>query len=149
MLPAGALKRLETGYRKGRVKLVSARYGNPSKHLRVIAVTGTNGKTTTACYINEILKEAKFKTAMFTTALIEVAGEAQINDLNATVATTARMQQFFRDAKKAGVDYVVLEVRDTGEGSCTGGNARKPAESATSNGAEGEPKFSYADDEDL
>lgn len=79
MLPAGALKRLETGYRKGRVKLVSARYGNPSKHLRVIAVTGTNGKTTTACYINEILKEAKFKTAMFTTALIEVAGEAQID----------------------------------------------------------------------
>ena len=110
MLPAWALERLETGYRKGRVKLVSARYGNPSKHLRVIAVTGTNGKTTTACYINEILKEAKFKTAMFTTALIEVAGEAQINDLNATVATTARMQQFFRDARRAHVDYVVLEI---------------------------------------
>jgi UDP-N-acetylmuramyl-tripeptide synthetase len=78
--------------------------------LRVIAVTGTNGKTTTACYINEILKEAKFTTAMFTTAVIEVAGESQLNDLNATVATTARMQQFFRDAKKASVDYVVLEV---------------------------------------
>ena len=73
-------------------------------------MTGTNGKTTTACYINEILKEAKFTTAMFTTAVIEVAGESQLNDLNATVATTARMQQFFRDAKKAGVDYVVLEV---------------------------------------
>ena len=110
MLPEGALKRLESGYRKGRVKLVSARYGNPSKHLRVIAVTGTNGKTTTACYINEILKEAKFTTAMFTTAVIEVAGEAQINDLNATVATTARMQQFFRDARRAHVDYVVLEI---------------------------------------
>ena len=73
-------------------------------------MTGTNGKTTTACYINEILKEAGFKTAMFTTALIEVDGKAQINDLNATVATTARMQRFFRDAKRAGVDYVVLEV---------------------------------------
>ena len=85
MLPAGALERLETGYRKGRVKLVSARYGNPSKHLRVIAVTGTNGKTTTACYINEILKEAKFKTAMFTTALIEVAGTLQAAE-NAVIA---------------------------------------------------------------
>ena len=110
LLPAGALKHVETVYRRSRAKVVSARYGTPAKHLRVIAVTGTNGKTTTACYINEILKEAKFTTAMFTTAVIEVAGESQLNDLNATVATTARMQQFFRDAKKAGVDYVVLEV---------------------------------------
>ncbi len=109
-MPAGALKHVETVYRRSRAKVVSARYGTPAKHLRVIAVTGTNGKTTTACYINEILKEAKFTTAMFTTAVIEVAGESQLNDLNATVATTARMQQFFRDAKKAGVDYVVLEV---------------------------------------
>ena len=110
MLPAGALKKVESSYRKGRVKVVSARYGNPAKHLRVIAVTGTNGKTTTACYINEILKEANFKTAMFTTAVIEINGQSILNDLNATVATTARMQQFFRDAKRAKVDYVILEI---------------------------------------
>ena len=110
VLPGGMLRRLENGYRRLRVKLVSARYGNPSKHLRVIAVTGTNGKTTTSCYINEILKEAHFTTAMFTTAVIEVAGRRKLNDLNATVASTARMQRFFRDAKRANVDYVVLEV---------------------------------------
>lgn len=110
ILPTKALKHVEIAYRKSRVKLVSVRYGNPARQLRVIAVTGTNGKTTTACYINEILKEANFKTAMFTTAVIEVDGQSKINDLNATVATTARMQQFFKSAKKAGVDYVVLEV---------------------------------------
>lgn len=109
-LPDRAVIALQTVYRKGRTRLASARYGNPSKHLRAIAVTGTNGKTTTACYINEILKEAGFKTAMFTTALIEVAGEVQLNNLNVTVASSARMQRFFRDAKQAGVDYVVLEV---------------------------------------
>ena len=110
VLPGGMLRRLENGYRRLRVKLVSARYGNPSKHLRVIAVTGTNGKTTTSCYINEILKEAHFTTAMFTTAVIEVAGKRKLNDLNATVASTARMQRFFRDAKRTNADYVVLEV---------------------------------------
>ena len=73
-------------------------------------MTGTNGKTTTACFVNEILKEANFKTAMFTTAVIEVAGEQVLNDLNVTVATTGRMQRFFRDAKRARVDYVILEV---------------------------------------
>lgn len=110
VLPGGALRRIEEVYRRGRVQLVSARYGNPARSLRVIAVTGTNGKTTTVNYINEILKEAGLKTAMFSTALIEVAGQTQLNDLNATVGTTKRMQEFFRDAKKAHVDYVVLEI---------------------------------------
>jgi UDP-N-acetylmuramoyl-L-alanyl-D-glutamate--2,6-diaminopimelate ligase len=110
VLPSGALRRVEELYRRGRVQLVSARYGNPARSLRVIAVTGTNGKTTTVNYINEILKEAGLTTAMFSTALIEVAGQTQLNDLNATVGTTKRMQEFFRDAKKARVDYVVLEI---------------------------------------
>ncbi|NLA43337.1 UDP-N-acetylmuramoyl-L-alanyl-D-glutamate--2,6-diaminopimelate ligase [Candidatus Saccharibacteria bacterium] len=109
-LPKRTIKILEESYRKARVRAVSARYGYPAKNLRVIAVTGTNGKTTTACYINEILKEAGYKTAMFTTALIEVAGKAKVNDLNATVATTGRMQAFFAEAKRHKVDFVVLEV---------------------------------------
>ena len=110
VLPSGVLHSVEEAYRRGRVQLVSARYGHPAKSLRVIAVTGTNGKTTTVNYINEILKESGFRTAMFSTALIEVAGQTQLNDLNATVGTTARMQQFFADAKRARVDYVVLEI---------------------------------------
>lgn len=109
-LPAKPLRGIETLYRKVRVMAVSTLYGNPARNLRVIAVTGTNGKTTTCAYINEILKEAKFTTAMFTTAVIEIAGERRINDLNATVATTAEMQRFFREAKRAKVDYVVLEI---------------------------------------
>jgi UDP-N-acetylmuramoyl-L-alanyl-D-glutamate--2,6-diaminopimelate ligase len=109
-LPKGTVRNIEEVYRRTRVKTVSARYGNPARDLRVIAVTGTNGKTTTANYINEILKEAGLTTAMFTTAVIEVAGERQLNDLNATVGSTARMQRFFRDAKRAKVDYVVLEI---------------------------------------
>lgn len=110
LLPSGAVKRLEETYRRGRIRVVSARYGNPAKNLKVIAVTGTNGKTTTINYINEILKEAGHKTAMFSTAVIEIAGKSQINDLNATVGDTARMQQFFAEAKQAHVDYVVLEI---------------------------------------
>jgi len=109
-LPSGAVRKLEENYRKGRIRLVRARYGDPAKNLKVIAVTGTNGKTTTLNYINEILKEAGQKTAMFTTAVIEIASDRKINDLNATVALTAQMQQFFKKAKKAKVDYTLLEV---------------------------------------
>ena len=110
VLPSQAVHLLENVYRKTRIQLVSARYGWPARGLRVIAVTGTNGKTTTANYINEILKQAGYKTAMFTTAVIEVAGESKINDLNATVASVSRMQQFLNEARRYKVDFVILEV---------------------------------------
>ncbi len=109
-LPGSAVQQIEEVYRKGRIQALSARYGYPARGLKVIAATGTNGKTTTINYLNEILKEAGKTTAMFSTAVIEIAGDRQINDLNATVANTGRMQRFFRDAKKAKVDYVLLEV---------------------------------------
>jgi UDP-N-acetylmuramoyl-L-alanyl-D-glutamate--2,6-diaminopimelate ligase len=108
-LPSGLVRGVEESYRKSRARVVSARYGYPARGLRVIAVTGTNGKTTTVSYLNEILKEAGKKTAMFSTAVIEVAGNARPNELNATVASTAEMQRFFLEAKKAGVDFVVME----------------------------------------
>lgn len=110
LLPQPVVRLLEDGYRKSRVHMVSARYGYPARDLKVIAVTGTNGKTTVSNYINEIFKAAGFTTAMFSTAVIEIKGERKINDLNATVATTQQMQKFFRDARKGDVDYVVLEV---------------------------------------
>ena len=90
-LPRGIVGAIEGGYRRGRSGLVAARYGYPARGQRVIAVTGTNGKTTTCNYLNEILKASGATTAMYTTAVIELAGEKKINDTNTTVATTARM----------------------------------------------------------
>jgi UDP-N-acetylmuramoyl-L-alanyl-D-glutamate--2,6-diaminopimelate ligase len=110
LLPGTAVQGLEEGYRWGRTRLISARYGNPANGLKVIGVTGTNGKTTTVNFINEILKEAGLKTAMFSTALIEIGGVAKLNELNATVPNMNLLMQFFRDARKAKVDYVLLEV---------------------------------------
>lgn len=109
-LPENITHHLEEVYRRGRIYVTTAQYGFPARGLRVIAVTGTNGKTTTANYLNEIFKANGHTTALFTTAVIEIAGDRQLNELNATVASTARMQEFFRDAKLAGVSYVILEV---------------------------------------
>ena len=110
VLPKSALAELEKSYRKSRAKIISARYGNPARDLRVIAVTGTNGKTTTVNFLNEILKEAGYRTAMFSTANIEIAGKQTVNDTNSTTATVARLQKFFRDAKKADVEFALIEA---------------------------------------
>ena len=110
VLPKSALVGLEKSYRKSRAKIILARFGNPARDLRVIAVTGTNGKTTTVNFLNEILKEAGYRTAMFSTANIEIAGEQTVNDTNSTTATVARLQKFFRDAKKADVEFALIEA---------------------------------------
>ena len=110
VLPKSALVGLEKSYRKSRAKIISVRFGNPARDLRVIAVTGTNGKTTTVNFLNEILKEAGYRTAMFSTANIEIAGSQTVNDTNSTTATVARLQKFFRDAKKADIEFALIEA---------------------------------------
>ena len=110
VLPKSALIELERTYRKSRAKVVATRYGNPARDLRVIAVTGTNCKTTTVNFLNEILKEAGYKTAMFSTANIEIAGVQTVNDTNSTTATVSKLQKFFYDAKKADVEFALIEA---------------------------------------
>jgi UDP-N-acetylmuramoyl-L-alanyl-D-glutamate--2,6-diaminopimelate ligase len=109
-LPKKGVKAAEETYRKSRILALQARYGFPARGARVIAVTGTNGKTTTCNYINEMLKSAGFSTAMFTTAVVEMAGEQTINTIHRTVPLTAELLQFFKSAKEKNVDFVILEV---------------------------------------
>lgn len=109
-MPKKAISRFEDSYRGARVRVATARYRNPGAGQHIIAVTGTNGKTTTINYLNEIFKAAGKKTAMFSTANIEIAGVGELNTLNRTVPLTGELMKFLRKAKNAKVDFVFLEV---------------------------------------
>jgi UDP-N-acetylmuramyl-tripeptide synthetase len=110
VLPKQGIKLAEETYRKGRVYALQARHGFPAKELRVIAVTGTNGKTTTCCYINEVLKGGGYRTAMYTTAVIGMDGKSRLNKTHRTVPLTAELVSFLKQAKAAQVDFVILET---------------------------------------
>lgn len=110
VLPTSGIRLAEESYRKGRIYALQAKNGFPAKGQRVIAVTGTNGKTTTCTYVNEMLKSAGYKTAMFTTALIEMSGEQKVNKTHRTVPLTADLLNFFKTAKAKGVDFIILET---------------------------------------
>lgn len=110
VLPTTGIKLAEETYRRSRILGLQARFGFPAKGMRVIAVTGTNGKTTTCCYINEVLKSGGYTTALYTTATIELAGKAQANKTHRTLPLTEQLLRFLQSAKREKVDFVVLEV---------------------------------------
>lgn len=110
LVPSSAARVLEKTYRIGRGLVWQARYGFPARGVRVIAVTGTNGKSTTCAYINEVLKAAGYKTAVLTTVFYEIDGQVTLNRTHQTMDKQSILQAFFYSAKRADVDFVVLEV---------------------------------------
>lgn len=108
--PKRAVKIIESGFRKSRGLSLQARYGFPARGMRVIAVTGTNGKSTTSSYINEVLKAAGYKTAVLTTVFYEIDGKVQPNKTHQTIDRQSIVQDFFSRAKNADADFVILEV---------------------------------------
>lgn len=110
VLPSTGTRIAEETYRKSRIQAMQMRYGYPARDLQIIGVTGTNGKTTTSMMINSMLKSAGYKTALFTTAVVEVDGRKEVNTRHRTVPITGQLIRFFKEAKDSDVDYVILEV---------------------------------------
>ncbi|UMX47955.1 MAG: UDP-N-acetylmuramoyl-L-alanyl-D-glutamate--2,6-diaminopimelate ligase [Candidatus Nealsonbacteria bacterium DGGOD1a] len=92
----------------------AARYGFPSRKLKVIGVTGTNGKSTTIEFISAILKEAGYKVAVLSSIKFEVGEDLRINKTGNTMPGRFAVQSILARAAKAKCDYAILEVTSEG-----------------------------------
>lgn len=89
--------------------LVSAEfYGNPSKKLRLIGITGTNGKTTVAFMVKAILETAGIKTGLIGTVRYEI-GERVIPAWR-TTPESLDLQYMLNQMVKTGCSSCVMEV---------------------------------------
>ncbi len=89
-------------------------YQFPSRKLRVIGVTGTNGKSTVVHLITKIMEEAGFKTASLSSIKFKIGDREWQNTLKMTMPGRFRLQKFLRQAVDAGCQYVVIEVTSEG-----------------------------------
>ena len=88
--------------------LCSVFFGRPDLKLRLIGITGTNGKTTTACYIRFFLEKLGHKCAFIGTLGADTGEESR-----STGYTTPKPDVFFEELAKAvseGCEYCVCEV---------------------------------------
>lgn len=91
-------------------------YGFPSRGMKVIGVTGTSGKTTTVEFLHDIFAAAGYKTASLSGLRFKVLDKEEPNMLKMTMPGRFRIQKFLDDAKRAGAEYVFLEVTSEGIG---------------------------------
>jgi len=89
-------------------------YFFPSKKLKIIGVTGTNGKTTTTEMISRILEEAGYKVALMNSIRFKIDDREEPNLLKMTMPGRFKLQRFLRQAVSSGSKYAVLEVTSEG-----------------------------------
>jgi len=89
-------------------------YGFPSGKLKVIGVTGTNGKTTVVNMAAQILEAGGFKTAALSSVSFKIAGKETPNLLRMTMPGRFTIQKFLKTAVDQGCTHAVLEVSSEG-----------------------------------
>lgn len=80
----------------------------PGKKMRMIGVTGTNGKTTTTNIIRLILRRAGYKVGLIGT--INIMVEDEVTEAHNTTPDVIDLQKALYKMECAGCDYVVMEV---------------------------------------
>ena len=94
--------------REALARSASAFYGNPSAGLKVIGVTGTNGKTTVSFMVKSMLEGAGIKTGLLGTVQYEIGD--RVIPAQRTTPESLEVQQMMSQMAKAGCQACVMEV---------------------------------------
>jgi UDP-N-acetylmuramoyl-L-alanyl-D-glutamate--2,6-diaminopimelate ligase len=87
-------------------------YGQPARALRLIGITGTNGKTTISFLLESILRAAGHKAGLFGTIVYHTA--AGVQEATNTTPESLDLQRFLAELRDAGAGWAVMEVSSHG-----------------------------------
>ncbi|MCY3551293.1 MAG: UDP-N-acetylmuramoyl-L-alanyl-D-glutamate--2,6-diaminopimelate ligase [Candidatus Poribacteria bacterium] len=100
------------------ISLIAANWhDNPARHLKLIGITGTNGKTSTAHLIHAILKASGWKTALVGTVghrYMNNQGEEETLPASLTTPDAFALHALFKQFSENGVQYVTMETSSQG-----------------------------------
>ncbi len=107
-LPVAVPQIVVQNTRKALAKISSRFFGDCHQKLKIVGITGTNGKTTTAYMLASILQAAGKKTGVIGTLGAKFDGKTLDCDL--TTPDPIALHQLFAEAYASGTEYVVMEV---------------------------------------
>jgi UDP-N-acetylmuramoyl-L-alanyl-D-glutamate--2,6-diaminopimelate ligase len=87
-------------------------YGNPSQNLKLVGITGTNGKTTIASLLYQLFRNAGYKTGLLSTVKIMV--DAKEYKATHTTPDSLTINKYLKEMESVGAEYCFMEVSSHG-----------------------------------
>jgi UDP-N-acetylmuramoyl-L-alanyl-D-glutamate--2,6-diaminopimelate ligase len=109
-IPRSLFRKIEPLGHLGEAVLVNALKGFPARGLKVIGVTGTNGKTTTAFLIHRMLHEAGYKVGLMTTVAYGVGDDIRPQVTHMTTPGVGALLSRIEKLRAEGIEWLVLET---------------------------------------
>lgn len=103
---------VKTGLLRGLVGQLKYRF--PEKKLKIIAITGTDGKTSSSTLLYHVLKQASVKVGLISTVACYIGDDKIDTGLHVTSPDPKQLYELLQKMVEAGVEYVVLEVTSHG-----------------------------------
>ncbi len=98
--------------KKALAYMASNYYDNPSENLKLVGVTGTNGKTTIATLLYNLFEKAGFKVGLLSTVKVMV-GDEEFEAIR-TTPDSLTINYYLKQMNKAGVEFCFMEVSSHG-----------------------------------
>ncbi len=109
-IPKALFRRIEPYGHLGEAVLFNILNGFPARRLKVIGVTGTNGKTSTCFLIHRMMVEAGYSAGLMTTVGWGVGREIEPQIHHMTNVAVPELMKRLKQMKKQGIEWLVLET---------------------------------------
>jgi UDP-N-acetylmuramoyl-L-alanyl-D-glutamate--2,6-diaminopimelate ligase len=110
LIPTGLFREIEPYGHLGEAVFFNTINGFPSRGFRVIGVTGTNGKTSTAFMIHRMLHEAGYKVGLMSTVGYGIGADIKPQVHHMTNVSVPELMQRMKWMKRQKVEWLVLET---------------------------------------
>lgn len=114
VIPAGLFPAIEPYGHLAEAVLLNTINGFPGQGLKVIGVTGTNGKTSTSFMIHKMLVNAGIKTGLMTTVAYGINDDIKYQVEHYTNVPVPVLMKRLKWMKAEGVEWLVLETTSQG-----------------------------------
>jgi UDP-N-acetylmuramoyl-L-alanyl-D-glutamate--2,6-diaminopimelate ligase len=110
VIPTGVFAAIAPYGHLGEAIIYNAINGFPSRGIKVIGVTGTNGKTTTSFLVHRMLQESGYKTGLMSTVAYGVGNDIQPQVEHMTSVDVPTLMKRMKHMRREKVDWLVLET---------------------------------------